>query len=142
MHHFESAPRPGMLRRLACMCYEAIILTAVILIGLVLPHTVLGALAHRAASATALWSHFFILLLAYFGWFWTHGGQTLPMKTWRIRLISMGGGTVRPTQALLRYLLCWPSLLLLGLGIVWAGLDRDGQFLHDRLAGTRLIVSD
>lgn len=124
------------------MSYEAILLTALSLIGLVLPHAVLGAFTLRSASSPVLWGHLFALLLAYFLWFWTHGGQTLPMKTWRIRLISMDGTTIRPAQALLRYLLCWSSLLFLGLGILWAYLDRDGQFLHDRLAGTRLIIAD
>jgi uncharacterized RDD family membrane protein YckC len=47
---------------------------------------------------------------------------------------------VRPAQALLRYLLCWPSIILGGVGIVWALFDRDRQFLHDRLAGTRLVM--
>ena len=64
------------------------------------------------------------------------------MKTWRIRLISADGPAIRPAQALLRYLLCWPSLLFLGVGILWAYLDRDGQFLHDRLAGTRLAIAN
>lgn len=132
---------PGMLRRLACMGYELIMLTAVLLLGVLLPHAIFGAIFHFAASATALWGHIVALLLVYFGWFWTHGGQTLPMKTWRIRLVSVDSVTVRPAQALLRYLLSWPSLLFFGIGILWAFLDRDRQFLHDRLAGTRLIVA-
>lgn len=124
------------------MCYEAITLAAVLLLGLLLPHALLGALSGRTASTTALWGHLFALLLAYFGWFWTHGGQTLAMKTWRIRLVSMDGTTVRPGQALLRYALCWPSLLFFGVGVLWASIDRDGQFLHDRLTGTRLILTN
>ena len=142
MRRSENLSPPGVLRRLACMSYEAIILVAVVLLGLLLPQALLGALAHRAASATTLWAHFFTLLLVYFCWFWTHGGQTLPMKTWRIRLISADGPAIRPAQALLRYLLCWPSLLFLGVGILWGYLDHDGQFLHDRLAGTRLAIAN
>ncbi|HNH25004.1 MAG TPA: RDD family protein, partial [Accumulibacter sp.] len=69
-----------------------------------------------------------------------NGGQTLAMKTWRIRLLSADGRPVRPAQALLRFLLCWPSLILVGVGIVWAMVDRDHRFLHDRLAGTRLVL--
>ena len=122
------------------MCYEVVILTAVLLLGLLLPHAVLGAFALRAASTPVLWIHFFVLLLAYFAWFWGHGGQTLPMKTWRIRLVANNGVSVQPAQALRRYLLCWPSLLFFGVGILWAVFDRDGQFLHDRLAGTRLVI--
>jgi uncharacterized RDD family membrane protein YckC len=29
--------------------------------------------------------------------------------------------------------------LLLPISVVWAVFDRDRQFLHDRLAGTRLL---
>ena len=84
-----------------------------------------------------------LLVLALLAVFWLHGGQTLAMKTWRIRLVSVDGMPIRPAQALLRYLLCWPGILLilLGVGILWAVLDRDGQFLHDRLSGTRLILA-
>lgn len=142
MRRSENLSPPGVLRRLACMSYEAIILVAVVLLGLLLPQALLGALAHRAASATTLWAHLFSLLLVYFGWFWTHGGQTLAMKTWRIRLVSTDGTAVRPGLALLRYALCWPSLLFFGIGVLWACVDRDGQFLHDRLTGTRLIATN
>ena len=142
MPRSESARTPGLLRRLACMSYEVVILTALLLLGLLLPHALLGAFALRAASANVLWAHFLVLLLAYFAWFWVHGGQTLPMKTWRIRLVTTDGFSVSPARAVLRYLLCWPSLLLFGTGILWAFLDRDGQFLHDRLAKTRLEIAD
>ncbi len=140
MPRSESAATPSLPRRLACMSYEAVILTALLLLGLLLPHALLGAFTLRAASANVLWAHFLALLLAYFAWFWVHGGQTLPMKTWRIRLVTNESVSVRPAQAVLRYLLCWPSLLFFGIGIFWALLDRDGQFLHDRLAGTRLTI--
>ena len=134
------ATHTGVLRRLAGMCYEALLLSGVLTIALIAPHVLLGAFAHRLASASVLWAHLFLVLLVYFLWFWTNGGQTLAMKTWRIRLVTCDGQSVRPAQALLRYLLCWPSLGLAGLGIVWALFDRDGQFLHDRIAGTQLVM--
>ncbi|MFZ4535256.1 RDD family protein [Propionivibrio sp.] len=136
----ESFARPGILRRLAGMFYEILLLSGVLAITLILPHVLIGAFAHRVATATVLWAHLFLVLLVYFIWFWSNGGQTLAMKTWRIRLVTSAGLPVRPTQALLRYLLCWPSLGFGGIGIVWALLDRDGQFLHDRIAGTQLVT--
>jgi len=42
-------------------------------------------------------------------------------------------------QLLLRYFLSWPSLLFYGVGLIWAFFDRDRQFLHERLSGTRII---
>jgi len=132
---------PGIARRLASMCYESLLLLAVLAVFFVLPHLVLGAFAQRLASPVIVQAHCFLLLLIYFVWFWSHGGQTLAMRTWRIRLVRRDGLPLRPQRALLRYLLSWPSILLGGVGIAWALLDRDGQFLHDRLAGTRLILA-
>jgi uncharacterized RDD family membrane protein YckC len=54
--------------------------------------------------------------------------------------LTRDGQAVRPAQALLRYLLCWPSFAMAGAGILWALVDRDKQFLHDRIAGTRLVM--
>jgi len=109
----------------------------------------------------ATWT-FFVFGL-YFIWLWTHGGQTLPMKTWRIRVVEADGTPLGPWRALGRYLLAWlwvvpgwaaASLLqasgwMFGLFLasncalmaIAALFDKDRQFLHDRLAGTRLIVA-
>lgn len=108
---------PGILRRLAAMAYETLLLFGVLAATLVLPHVLLGAFAHRVATPVLLWAQLFVVLLVYCLGFWCHGGQTLAMKTWRIRLRTRRGAAVRAPQALLRYLLCWPSL---GLGGVIA----------------------
>jgi uncharacterized RDD family membrane protein YckC len=71
------------------------------------------------------------VLAAYFLWCWLRGGQTLAMRAWRIRLID-----VTPAKAIARFLV---AAALLPLSILWALVDRDRQFLHDRLAGTRLV---
>lgn len=76
----------------------------------------------------------------YFLWCWTHGGQTLAMKTWRIRVLAKDGAPLTFPQALQRLLLATAGLLLGGAGFWWALLDKDGQFLHDRLGGTRLVL--
>ncbi|MCM8595818.1 MAG: RDD family protein [Candidatus Accumulibacter sp.] len=121
------------------MAYECLLLLAVAAVLVVVPHILLGAFAHRLASPIVVRAHCFLVLLVYFVWFWSNGRRTLAMKTWRMRLLTRDGGPVRPAQALLRYLLCWPSLLIGGAGILWGFFDRDRQFLHDRLAGTMLV---
>ena len=132
---------PAILRRLVAMSYEILLLSGVVAVLVIAPHVLIGAFAHRLATPAILWAHLFLVLLVYFIWFWSNGGQTLAMKTWRIRLLTCDGLPVRPAQALLRFLLCWPSLVLCGVGIVWALIDRDGQFLHDRIAGTQLVTA-
>jgi uncharacterized RDD family membrane protein YckC len=81
----------------------------------------------------------FLVMGVYFIWYWHHRGQTLAMQTWKLKLVSANSFPPRLPQLYLRYLLCWPSLLLYGTGLIWALFDRDRQFLHDRLSGTRII---
>ncbi len=71
-----------------------------------------------------------------------NGGQTLPMKTWKLRLAGADGQPPRPLQALLRYLAAWPSILLGCIGLFWALVDKDRQFLHDRIAGTCIVFAE
>jgi len=133
--------RPTVLRRIASMVYESLLVAAIVLGLLVLPHLLIGAFTLRLASPPLLWAHFFVLLLVYFVGFWTHGGQTPAMKTWRIRVLTDDGRPIRPLRGLLRYLLAWPSIALAGVGILWALVDRDGRFLHDRIAGTQIVAA-
>lgn len=135
-----SAPLPGIGRRLACMLYEGLVVFSILLIGFWLPQALLSGIG-LGFSARGLWLHILVLLMLYFLWFWLHGGQTLPMKTWKLKLANPDGRPPRPAQALLRYLAAWPSILLFGIGILWGLVDKDKQFLHDRIAGTRIVSS-
>lgn len=133
-----SAATPGWKPRLACLLYEALVILAIVIIGLIIPHAMIGAAAGVVAGSRVLLAHLFLMLLLYFSWHWLRGGQTLAMKTWKIRLVSADGGPLRPAQTLLRFALVWPGTVLFGAGFFWAILDPDKQYLHDRIAGTRL----
>ena len=87
--------------------------------------------ATRGALRIELQAFIATVLAAYFLWCWLRGGQTLAMRAWRIRLVD-----VTARKALVRFVL---AAGLLPLSILWALVDRERQFLHDRLAGTRLI---
>ena len=67
-------------------------------------------------------------------------GQTLGMHLVGIRLISARGGAPGPARGMLRLLALVPSVLLAGLGWIWALFDREHRALHDHLAGTYVIV--
>lgn len=122
------------------MVYECLLLLGVLAVGFLLPQVVYSMTSSQMAARWLLLAHVFVVTAAYFVWFWHHGGQTLAMRTWKIRLEN-ARNSAPPSlpQAGLRFLFCWPSLGFFGAGILWALFDRDRQFLHDRLAGTRLV---
>jgi uncharacterized RDD family membrane protein YckC len=129
-----SAVAPPLLRRLASMGYELILLFGVSFFA-----AWLFFFASGGRDATQGWARYvlqlFILVVfaSYFLWCWLRGGQTLAMKAWRIRLVD-----VTPLKALLRF--CYSLFLVpTAISMLWALFDRDRQFLHDRLAGTRLV---
>jgi len=133
-----TAVAPSFRRRLVCLLYESLVVFSILLIGFLMPEIVLSGFG-ITLSGKAMWLHVVLLLMAYFVWCWLNGGQTLPMKTWKLRVINTDGRPLRPLQAVFRYCLAWPSVLLFGIGLVWAFFDRDRQFLHDRIAGTRIV---
>jgi uncharacterized RDD family membrane protein YckC len=156
-----AAATPSVRRRVIAMVYEAFLLLAVEMLAVALYLLVTGN-RHGAVYQHGLKFFLFVVTAAYFVHFWTDSGHTLAMKTWRIRLVMDGYQRVPLKIAALRYLLAWgwflPALVVcaalglsgkaevsaaLGLGIVaWAltaFLDKDRQFLHDKLAGTRLV---
>ena len=113
------------------MLYEAILLFAVAFLGTWLFQFAAGTLRIEGWRMHLLQAFLLALFAAYFLWCWLRGGQTLAMKAWGIRLVE-----VTPGKALLRFAL---ALALFPVSIAWALFDRDRQFLHDRLAGTRLV---
>ncbi len=121
------------------MLYESTLLFAVAFLGTWLFQFAAGTLRIEGWRMLALQLFLLVLFAAYFLWCWLRGGQTLAMKAWRIRLVAkQGHARLAPKAALLRFayaLLLVPTLV----GILWAYVDRDRQFLHDRLAGSLLI---
>lgn len=93
-----------------------------------------------AAHNRALFQVYLVLVAGvYFVWQWVRAGQTLAMKTWRLRLIDIDGRAVNVRQAMLRYVAALAGTGLAGLGFIWAFFDPEQQFLHDRIARTRIV---
>ncbi|MBB5202495.1 RDD family protein [Glaciimonas immobilis] len=155
-----SALTPSLKRRFGSMLYEAMLLFGILFIaGLIFSTLLQQRNAMYLRHAQQVW--LFVVMTAYFVWCWSHGGQTLAMKTWRLRLINKDGSAIRTKNAVVRYLLAW-FWFLPGLALAWAlgaqawmlaiipalnvilwaltaYLDPERQFLHDRLAGTKLV---
>jgi len=124
---------PGIARRLGSMLYEALLLFAVAFFAGFAFHFASGAAPLEGWLLRAHQAFLAAVFAAYFLWCWLRGGQTLAMKAWRVRLVQ-----VTPGRALLRFVYAL-MLVPTGISLAWALADRDGQFLHDRLARTRLI---
>ena len=77
----------------------------------------------------------------YFGWFWTHGGQTLGMKVWRVRILDNDGKGLSWRQAAIRFVIAILSWLALGLGFLSCLWSPTNSTWHDRYSGTKLVVA-
>ena len=154
---------PSIFRRVATLLYEALLLLALVVIASFpvagLKGATLNGIPHLIFQAYLLF-----VTASYFTWFWRHGGQTLAMKTWRLRVLDHHGRKLNLARALARFVLAsffygpasigilllffpdrisrvivmWTFLPMVAT-LLWARFDADGQFLHDRIAGTRLV---
>ena len=83
-----------------------------------------------------------ILVFALFGFFakfWTHGGQTLGMQVWGVRVQNADGSAISLWQALLRFVVSIASWLCLGMGFVWSLIDKRKRSWHDIYSETQLV---
>jgi uncharacterized RDD family membrane protein YckC len=121
--------------------YDTVLLLGVELFAFV-PYTLLrrGAGDGSFDPLALLW--LLIVAFLFFGWFWTHGGQTLGMRTWRIRLQNRDGGVVSWAQALRRYLAALVSWAVFGLGFWWSLWDKEKMTWHDRWSDSVLVKAD
>ena len=152
---------PSLLRRMACMVYEGVLLFGVIwAAGMV--YGVATEQRRALVGSTGLQAFVALVLAAYFVYFWSRSGQTLAMLTWHIKLVSANGERVTPLRAMCRHVLAWlwfvpalatmhfagvrsgwPTFWAVALGMVaYAALTLlrpDRQYWHDAVCRTRLI---
>lgn len=153
-------PTPSLKRRLICMIYEGLLVFGVIFFSAFV-FDVATQSRHALVLRHAREAFLFVVIGAYFIFFWRRGGQTLAMQTWRIRLIGTRSDAVSFKNAAIRYCLAWmwflPGLLVakqlglknaqllipiaIGFCLWGAGIwfSKDRQFLHDVVARTRLV---
>jgi uncharacterized RDD family membrane protein YckC len=157
----DTLSAPSLFRRLACFLYEGVLLFGVVMIAGYL-FSSLTQQRNAMLGRHGLQAFLFVVLGIYFVWFWSHGGQTVAMKAWQLRLVTDRGGPVSQPRALARYVLSWlwflPALLalylagihsvgaifgLLIIGVLTyaalAHLQPQRQFWHDVACGTRLV---
>lgn len=128
---------PGIWPRLAILVYDGLLLFGVLFVASLVFELASG---YRGQGPLRIWFQMYCLSIVatYFIWFWERHGQTLAMRAWRIRVANANGDKLRWHQAALRFALATVGWALAGLTLWWSFLDRDKQYLHDRLGGTRL----
>jgi uncharacterized RDD family membrane protein YckC len=128
----------GLLLTLAAAAYDALLVAAILFIAAA------AAIVGNGGEAIApgnVWFNIYLLVAAfpYFGWCWTHSGQTLGMKTWRIVLNRADGKPVRVPAVAVRYVFAMLSWAAFMLGFLWMLADARQRSWHDIVSGTRLI---
>jgi uncharacterized RDD family membrane protein YckC len=135
-----TVPAPGLPRRLAAGFYDLVVLAALWWLA-ALPFILLaGGVPSSGAARFAFQLYLLAVMFLFYGGFWVHGGQTLGMRAWRLRVTRSGGGPIGWHTAAWRFFLAWLSVLCLGLGFGWALIDRERRTWHDILSGTRLVL--
>lgn len=133
----------GLVRRLVAMFYDALLVCAIamIAVAVTLPLTGGEAVAdHTGLQRTLMQAWITLVTGGFFGWFWVHGGQTLGLKAWGMRVVRDDGSPLRWRDAILRFGWAIPSLALAGLGLFWMAFDRNRLAVHDRLSRTRVVI--
>jgi uncharacterized RDD family membrane protein YckC len=148
----DELPTAGLLRRLAAMVYDGLLVLAIMLTvaGVANLFAARPEIAPDATSVSiedmetvtgpGLTSVLFALTFAFFAFFWVRHGRTLGMQAWRLRVQDRDGRNITLRQALQRFVAAIPSLGLCGAGYLWAFLDPSGLTWPDRLSGTRVVV--
>lgn len=130
----ESTQAPSLIKLGACLIYEALVIVALCFICVLIFRLLAG------DATQGIKRHLLQLLLwlsvgAYYVSCWTRSGQTLAMQTWRFKLVDQNGLLLSTKIAMLRYIL---ATLSFGIGFLWAIVDKERRFLHDRMLGSQI----
>jgi len=130
---------PALIKLGACLLYELLTVIAIVFVSAGLFLWVAGDATHgvkRLLLQIFLW----LTVGAYFVWCWLKSGQTLAMQAWKLKLIYSNNQLLSLEVAILRYVLATLSMALCGLGFLWAIVDSQHLFLHDRLLKSRITT--
>lgn len=133
----QTHQRPSLFRHFAIMAYDLLLLLSVLLVAGFIAVGFNGGEAINSANP------FFMIYIIgvcffFYGWFWTHGGQTLGMRAWKVHLVGQQQHDISWLQAGVRFLANIIAWLPFGLGFWWQYLGKDKQSWPDYLSGTRL----
>lgn len=131
----------SLIRRLMAIVYDLFLLVAVLFIATALAMVFNQGKAIEPGQPIYPFYIIYLLIISFFfyGWFWTHGGQTLGMKTWKMKLQQSSGQPITWSLALIRYFTALLSWSLAGLGFLWSLFHPRRQTWHD-IASNAVII--
>ncbi len=126
------------------MVYDMLVLWAIWIATGFLHAAIFGIESTENAShlASTLFPMLLTATFTFYYWFWTHGGQTLGMRAWRLKVIDarLDGTPPHPVKCITRFCGAFVSLSAFGLGYIWCLFDAANDTWHDRISGTRTLV--
>ncbi len=129
----------SMFKRLAAIFYDSLCLFSLFFLATLI--LIFFTKGESIASNNIAYDLFLALITyLYFVWQWTHGGQTLGMRSWKIRLYQDDERPVSWLRASSRFALASLSFITLGMGFIWALFDANRLTFHDRYSRTLLLL--
>lgn len=136
-----SLPTPAPLwRRLVAATYDVLLLAGIWLAAIFSAWLIAQLFGTSVLPPAFVRAYLFLLTFGFFGWFWTHEGQTLGMRAWRLRVRRVDGGPLNWSTAMLRFAVALLSWSVGGLGMIWCLLDAQRRSWHDIATQTEVIV--
>ncbi len=140
MNNTTTTQACSLVRRLAAILYDCLLLSAVLFVA---TFTLMPITGGEAIESGNIPYNIFLLTVSYFYfcWHWVSGGQTLGMRSWHIFVTNASSENPNWKQASLRFFSAMLSIVLCGLGFIWSLFDKNKLALHDRLSKTSLVVN-
>lgn len=123
---------PSLIKLGACLIYEALTIVALCFVSALVFIWLVGD-ATQGVKRYLFQLFLWLIVGLYYIWCWLKTGQTLAMQAWHLKLVRHDGQPCSLALAISRYILATLSLMTFGLGFLWAIVDRDALFLHDRV---------
>ena len=140
MTNKDNLIRPALFRHLVIIIYDLLLLFSILLLATFIIVALNNGTAIGPGNPFFI-AYLFIVSFIFYGWFWTHGGQTLGMRSWKVTLYSQTGRVISWQQAMLRFAISIIAWLALGIGIWWQYCGKNNQSWPDQASGTYLHYS-
>jgi len=120
------------------MLYDLVLLISLIFVAAFIP-VILFDIKYGEPYFFLFQFYIFAVAYVFYGWFWTRSGQTLGMRTWKVKVVNQDGSSINWNRALIRYAVAIISFLTFGLGFFWSLWDKEKRTWHDIVSRTRLV---